>query len=99
MLVRVGITMLLEIDVRYVPTTISLAVVTTITGTSIWLSLRATRGQGRRALPVPAAPGVDQPAHAGKTTGTPEARAVGTAQMKGTTTATVSTARPSERWR
>ena len=40
----------------YVPTTVSLAVVATIIGTSIWLSLRATRGQGRRALQPPANP-------------------------------------------
>ncbi|MGY1827974.1 MULTISPECIES: TerC family protein [unclassified Blastococcus] len=55
-LVWVGIKMLLKIDVFYIPTTISLAVVATIIGTSIWLSLRATRGQGRQALPAPAVP-------------------------------------------
>ncbi|MCF6507305.1 TerC family protein [Blastococcus sp. MG754426] len=55
-LVWVGIKMLLKIDVFYIPTTISLAVVATIIGTSVWLSLRATRGQGRQALPAPADP-------------------------------------------
>ncbi|TKJ28856.1 TerC family protein [Blastococcus sp. CCUG 61487] len=55
-LVWVGIKMLLKIDVVYVPTTISLAVVATIIGTSIWLSLRATRGQGRQPLEPPADP-------------------------------------------
>ncbi|WP_370289467.1 TerC family protein [Nocardioides sp.] len=46
-LIWVGIKMLLKIDVVYIPTTISLAVVTTIIGTSIALSLRKTRGQAR----------------------------------------------------
>jgi tellurite resistance protein TerC len=55
-LIWVGIKMMLKIDVFYVPTTISLAVVATIIGTSIWLSLRATRGQGRKALQPPANP-------------------------------------------
>jgi tellurite resistance protein TerC len=55
-LVWVGIKMLLKIDVFYIPTTISLAVVATIIGTAVWLSLRATRGRGRHALPAPAAP-------------------------------------------
>jgi tellurite resistance protein TerC len=55
-LIWVGIKMLLKIDVFYIPTTISLAVVATIIGTSIWLSLRATRGQGRHAPEVEAAP-------------------------------------------
>ena len=55
-LIWVGIKMMLKIDVFYVPTTVSLAVITTIIGTSIWLSLRATRGQGRRALETPATP-------------------------------------------
>jgi len=55
-MVWVGIKMLLKIDVFYIPTGISLAVVIAIIAASIALSLRATRGQGRRALPQPAAP-------------------------------------------
>ncbi|RBY87965.1 TerC family protein [Blastococcus sp. TF02A-30] len=55
-LVWVGLKMALKIDVFYVPTTVSLAVISTIIGVSIWLSLRATRGQGRHALPTPARP-------------------------------------------
>jgi tellurite resistance protein TerC len=55
-LIWVGIKMMLKIDVVYVPTTLSLAVVATIIGTSVWLSLRATRGQGRRTLQPPANP-------------------------------------------
>ncbi|GHG55042.1 tellurium resistance protein TerC [Flavimobilis marinus] len=51
-LIWVGVKMLLKIDVFYIPTTISLAVVVTILTTSILLSLRATRGEGRRALPT-----------------------------------------------
>jgi tellurite resistance protein TerC len=54
-LMWVGVKMLLKIDVYYIPTTVSLAVITTILGVSIAASLRATRGQGRRALPAPAA--------------------------------------------
>ena len=49
-LVWVGLKMLLKIDLFYIPTGISLAVVATIITVSIALSLRATRGQGRRAL-------------------------------------------------
>ena len=48
-LIWVGIKMLL-LDVLYIPTTISLAVVATIITVSIVASLRATRGQGRRAV-------------------------------------------------
>jgi tellurite resistance protein TerC len=55
-LIWVGIKMMLKIDVLYVPTAVSLAVVATIIGASIWLSLRATRGQGRRALQPPEDP-------------------------------------------
>ena len=55
-LIWVGIKMLLKIDVFYIPTTISLAVVASIIAVSIGLSLRATRGQGRHAPDVPAAP-------------------------------------------
>lgn len=49
-LVWVGIKMLLKIDVYYVPTPISLAVVATIIGTSIGLSLLRTRGQERHGI-------------------------------------------------
>lgn len=55
-LIWVGIKMMLKIDIFYIPTTLSLAVVATIITVSIVLSLRATRGQGRRALPVPTDP-------------------------------------------
>ncbi|MGY1822938.1 TerC family protein [Geodermatophilus sp. SYSU D00079] len=55
-LVWVGVKMMLKIDLLYVPTTVSLAVVATIIGTSVWLSLRATRGQARRGVEAPAAP-------------------------------------------
>lgn len=48
-LVWVGIKMLL-LDVFYIPTTVSLAVVVLIITISIVASLRATRGQGRQAL-------------------------------------------------
>jgi tellurite resistance protein TerC len=51
-LIWVGVKMILKIDVLYVPTTVSLAVVATIIGVSIAASLRATRGQGRRAATV-----------------------------------------------
>ncbi|SFF63484.1 TerC family protein [Blastococcus tunisiensis] len=55
-LVWVGVKMLLKVDVLYVPTTVSLAVVTVLIGGSIALSLRATRGQGRSALRPPTDP-------------------------------------------
>ncbi len=55
-LIWVGIKMLLKVDVYYVPTTVSLAVIATIIGGSVWLSLRATRGQQRLAPTPPAAP-------------------------------------------
>ncbi|MFI7583960.1 TerC family protein [Kocuria sp. M1N1S27] len=58
-LVWVGLKMLLKIDVLYIPTPISLAVVATIIAVSVALSLRATRGQGRQAPPSP----VDPPFH------------------------------------
>lgn len=48
-LIWVGVKMLLKIDVYYVPTTVSLGVVTTIIAASIALSLRKTRGEGRHA--------------------------------------------------
>ena len=55
-LMWVGVKMLLKIDVFYIPTTISLAVVATIITVSIGLSLRATRGQGRRPVESVAGP-------------------------------------------
>ncbi len=55
-LIWVGIKMLLKIDVYYVPTTFSLAVVATIIGGSVAASLWATRGQDRRAIETPSAP-------------------------------------------
>ncbi len=55
-LIWVGVKMLLKIDVFYIPTTVSLAVVVTILATAVIASLRATRGQGRVAPPAPAAP-------------------------------------------
>ena len=55
-LIWVGIKMMLKIDLFYIPTLFSLAVVATIITASIVLSLRATRGQGRRELPVPTDP-------------------------------------------
>jgi len=53
-LIWVGIKMLL-LDVFYIPTTISLAVVVTIITVSIVASLRATCGQGRREVQTEAA--------------------------------------------
>ncbi|MDT0166428.1 TerC family protein [Actinotalea sp. AC32] len=55
-LIWVGIKMMLKIDVLYVPTSLSLAVVATILTVSVVASLRATRGQGRRALETPTDP-------------------------------------------
>jgi tellurite resistance protein TerC len=55
-LMWVGVKMLLKVDVLYIPTTISLAVVATIISLSIGLSLRATRGQGRRPADQVAGP-------------------------------------------
>jgi tellurite resistance protein TerC len=55
-LMWVGVKMLLKVDLFYIPTTISLAVIATIIGTSIWLSLRATRGQERHAPDVASGP-------------------------------------------
>ncbi|MGL5929887.1 MAG: TerC family protein [Dermatophilaceae bacterium] len=51
-LIWVGIKMLLKIDIYYIPTTVSLAVVATIIAVSIGLSLRKTRGEGRHAPTV-----------------------------------------------
>ncbi|GAA1770189.1 TerC family protein [Kocuria aegyptia] len=55
-LIWVGIKMLLKIDLFYIPTPVSLAVVATIITVSVLASLRATHGQGRQALPGPANP-------------------------------------------
>jgi len=55
-LIWVGIKMLLKVDLFYIPTTVSLAVIITILTVSVVASLRATRGQGRQELKVPADP-------------------------------------------
>jgi len=55
-LIWVGIKMLLKIDIFYVPTPVSLAVIAAILGVSIGASLWATRGQGRQAPEAPANP-------------------------------------------
>ena len=55
-LMWVGVKMLLKIDIYYIPTTISLAVVATIIATSIGLSLLRTRGQERHAPDVESRP-------------------------------------------
>lgn len=53
-LIWVGIKMFLKIDIYYIPTPLSLAVIATILGVSIGVSLWATRGQVRRAPEGPA---------------------------------------------
>ena len=53
-LIWVGLKMLLKIDIYYIPTPLSLAVIATILGVSIGASLWATRGQARRAPAAPA---------------------------------------------
>lgn len=55
-LMWVGVKMLLKIDVFYIPTAISLAVIAAILTVSVIASLRATRGQEREGLPSPAEP-------------------------------------------
>jgi tellurite resistance protein TerC len=55
-LVWVGIKMLLKVDLYYIPTTVSLGIIITILTVSVVTSLRATRGQGRRAVQAPAEP-------------------------------------------
>ncbi|CAN5293048.1 TerC family protein [soil metagenome] len=47
-MIWVGIKMILKIDLFYIPTTLSLAVIATIIAVAIAASLRATRGQERR---------------------------------------------------
>ncbi|MFP5219236.1 MAG: TerC family protein [Actinomycetes bacterium] len=49
-LVWVGVKMMLKVDLFYVPTTVSLAVVSAIIATSIWASLLATRGRERPSV-------------------------------------------------
>jgi tellurite resistance protein TerC len=55
-LIWVGIKMLLKIDVYYIPTALSLAVVTLILGVSVTASMIATRGQRRQVLQTPEHP-------------------------------------------
>ena len=55
-LIWVGIKMALKIDLYYIPTTISLAVIALVIGTSVALSLRATRGRTREDKPSEVAP-------------------------------------------
>ena len=55
-LVWVGIKMMLKVDIVYIPTTISLAVITPILTVSVVASLRATRGQDRHAIAAPENP-------------------------------------------
>lgn len=55
-LIWVGIKMILKVDLLYVPTTVSLAVISTIIAVSVVASLRATRGQARSALRPPTTP-------------------------------------------
>lgn len=55
-LMWVGVKMFLKIDIFYIPTPVSLAVIGIILGVSVAASLWATRGQGRRALPAPERP-------------------------------------------
>ncbi|MBB1023691.1 MULTISPECIES: TerC family protein [unclassified Dietzia] len=55
-LIWVGVKMMLKIDVVYIPTALSLAVIATILAVSVVASLRATRGQGAQGLPTPTEP-------------------------------------------
>jgi tellurite resistance protein TerC len=55
-LIWVGVKMVLKVDLFYVPTAVSLTVISLIIGISVVASLRATRGQGRRAVTAPSAP-------------------------------------------
>lgn len=52
-LIWVGVKMALKIDLFYIPTTISLAVITTILAVSVIASLIKTRGEGRHEPPAP----------------------------------------------
>lgn len=51
-LIWVGIKMFLKIDIYYIPTAVSLAVIAAILSVSVAASLWATRGQERRPLPA-----------------------------------------------
>lgn len=55
-LMWVGVKMLLKVDVFYIPTPVSLAVIVGILTVSVVASLRATRGQERQAVPTPTEP-------------------------------------------
>lgn len=55
-LVWVGIKMALKVDLFYIPTPISLAVIITVLAAAVAASLVATRGQERRELPAPPVP-------------------------------------------
>ncbi|MGS0687460.1 TerC family protein [Nakamurella sp. GG22] len=55
-MIWVGIKMLLKVDVLYIPTPISLAVIAVLIGGSVAASLVATRGSGRLAPPAPLDP-------------------------------------------
>jgi tellurite resistance protein TerC len=55
-LVWVGVKMALKVDVLYIPTTLSLAVITAILTVAVVASLRATRGQGRIPVPISGEP-------------------------------------------
>jgi tellurite resistance protein TerC len=55
-MIWVGIKMLLKVDVLYIPTPISLAVITVLIGGSVAASLIATRGSSSHAPPAPADP-------------------------------------------
>jgi tellurite resistance protein TerC len=52
LLLWVGVKMIVKVDLYYIPTWVSLTVIATILTVSVVASLRATRGQGRRALEV-----------------------------------------------
>lgn len=55
-LVWVGVKMLLKVDVYYIPTAVSLGVVSLILAVSVVASMVATRGQGRRTFEMPGEP-------------------------------------------
>ncbi|QBX56425.1 TerC family protein [Nocardioides seonyuensis] len=55
-LIWVGVKMLLKVDVYYIPTAVSLGVVSLILAVSVVASMVVTRGQGRRAFEMPGEP-------------------------------------------
>ncbi len=55
-LIWVGIKMVLKVDIFYIPTPVSLAVIAIILGIAVGASLWATRGQGRQPLSAPVKP-------------------------------------------